>query len=139
VRGEARPGERGNNASESDATVPVGHGLYLGQRSAPRGAERDGTGTGAQVSTIRTKLLKISAAARSAPAIAILPNATDLISNGPTKVKGKTVNVKPSSQTASLYRAATKQHRKLKVVLARLERLSKTALAHMAKQADHFD
>ena len=53
------------------------------------------------------------------------------------KVKGKTVNVKLSPQGAPLYKAATKQHRKLKIVLARLERLSKTALAHLAKQADH--
>lgn len=52
------------------------------------------------------------------------------------KVKGKTVNVKLSPQAAPIYKAATKQHRKLKIVLARLERLSKTALAHLAKQAD---
>ena len=52
------------------------------------------------------------------------------------KVKGKTVNVKLSPQAAPFYRAATKQHRKLKIVLARLERLSKTALVHLAKQAD---
>jgi len=51
------------------------------------------------------------------------------------KVKGKTVNVKLSPQAAPLYQAATKQHRKLKVVLARMERLSRTALAHLAKQA----
>lgn len=52
------------------------------------------------------------------------------------KVKGKTVNLKLSPQGAPFYKAATKQHRKLKIVLARLERLSKTALAHLAKQAD---
>jgi hypothetical protein len=52
------------------------------------------------------------------------------------KVKGKTVNVKLSPQAAPLYQAATKQHRKLKTVLAKLERISKTALAHLAKQAD---
>ncbi len=52
------------------------------------------------------------------------------------KVKGKTVNVKLSPQTAPLYQAATKQHRKLKAVLTKLERLSRTALAHLAKQAD---
>lgn len=52
------------------------------------------------------------------------------------KVNGKTVNVKLSPQTAPLYQAATKQHRKLKAVLARLERLSRTALAHLAKQAE---
>ena len=52
------------------------------------------------------------------------------------KVKGKTVNRKLSPQAAPFYKAATKQHRKLKIVLARLERLSKTALVHLAKQAD---
>jgi type II secretory pathway component PulJ len=55
------------------------------------------------------------------------------------KVKGKTVNVKLSPQAAPLYKAATQQHRKLKIVLARLERLSKTALANLAKQADNTD
>src|ERR1700741_3804294 len=33
------------------------------------------------------------------------------------KVAGKTVNVKLSSQAASLYQAATKQHRQLKAIL----------------------
>jgi hypothetical protein len=55
------------------------------------------------------------------------------------KVKGKTVNVKLSAKAASLYQAATKQHRKLKIVLARLERLSKIALAHLAKKANEID
>jgi hypothetical protein len=55
------------------------------------------------------------------------------------KVKGKTVNVKLSPQAAPLYQAATKQHRKLKAVLARMERLSRTALAHLAKQAENTD
>ena len=52
------------------------------------------------------------------------------------KVKGKTVNVKLTAQAAPLYQAATKQNRKLKVVLARMERLSRTALARLAKQAE---
>ena len=52
------------------------------------------------------------------------------------KDKGKTVNVKLSSQAAQLYQAATKQHRRLKAILVRMERLSRTALAHLAKQAD---
>src|ERR1700690_257967 len=52
------------------------------------------------------------------------------------KVAGKTVNVKLSPQAAPLYQAATKQHRKLKTILARMERLSRTALAHLAKQAE---
>ena len=51
------------------------------------------------------------------------------------KVAGKTVNVKLSPKAAPLYQAATRQHRKLKTVLARLERLSRTALAQLAKQA----
>jgi hypothetical protein len=55
------------------------------------------------------------------------------------KVKGKTVNVKLSPQAAPLYQAATKQHRKLKAALARMERLSRTALARIAKQAAHTD
>ena len=55
------------------------------------------------------------------------------------KAKGKTVNVKLSPQAAPLYRAATKQHRKLKAILARMERLSRTVLAHLAKQTDHAD
>jgi len=53
------------------------------------------------------------------------------------KANGKTVNVKLSPQAAPLYQAATKQHRKLEAILARMERLSRTALAQLAKQADH--
>jgi hypothetical protein len=52
------------------------------------------------------------------------------------KVAGKTVNVKLSPQAAPLYQAATQQHRKLKTILARMERLSRTALAHLAKQVE---
>ena len=55
------------------------------------------------------------------------------------KVKGKTVNVKLSPQAAPLYQAATKQNRKLKAVRARMERLSRTALARLAKQAENAD
>jgi hypothetical protein len=55
------------------------------------------------------------------------------------KVKGKTVNVKLSPQVAPIYQAATKQHRTLKAALARMERLSRTALAQLAKQVDHSD
>src|ERR1035437_1679378 len=54
------------------------------------------------------------------------------------KLKGKTVNVKLSPQAAPLYQAAIKQHRKLKATLARMERLSRTALARLAKQAEHI-
>src|ERR1700730_7755499 len=40
------------------------------------------------------------------------------------KAQGKPANTKLSPQAAPLYRAATKQHRKLKAILARMERLS---------------
>ncbi len=55
------------------------------------------------------------------------------------KAQGKTVNVKLSPKGAPLYQAATRQHRKLKLLLARLERLSRTAIARLAKQADQSD
>ena len=51
------------------------------------------------------------------------------------KVKGKTVNVKLSPQAATLYQDATKQHRQLKAALTSMERLSRIALAQLAKQA----
>src|SRR5207245_4450272 len=50
------------------------------------------------------------------------------------KAAGKTVNVKLSPQAAPLYQAAARQHRKLKAILARMERWSRTALAQLAKQ-----
>lgn len=52
------------------------------------------------------------------------------------KLAGKTVNVKLSPEAAQLYQAAIKQHRRLKTILTRMERLSRTVLAQMAKQAD---
>ena len=55
------------------------------------------------------------------------------------KVAGKTVNVKLSPQAAPLYQAATRQHRHLKTLLARLERLSRTALTQLAKQAERLN
>jgi hypothetical protein len=55
------------------------------------------------------------------------------------KVNGKTVNVKLTPRTAPLYLAATKQNRKLKAVLAKMERLSRTALARLAKEAEDTD
>ena len=55
------------------------------------------------------------------------------------KVNGKTVSVKISAEAAPLYKAASKQQRKLKAVLAKLERLSRTALAGLAKVADSGD
>jgi hypothetical protein len=51
------------------------------------------------------------------------------------KANGKTVNVKLTAEGAPLYKAAVKQQRKLKAILARLERQSRTALARLAKQA----
>ena len=44
-----RPGERGNDAGQSDAAVSVGDGLYSGERVAAAGAESDGTGAGAGI------------------------------------------------------------------------------------------
>ena len=55
------------------------------------------------------------------------------------KVNGKTVNVKLSAQSAPLYQAATKQHRKLKALLSKMERLSRSALAVLARQAETAD
>jgi hypothetical protein len=55
------------------------------------------------------------------------------------KVSGKTVNVKLSPQAAAIYQAAIKQNRKLKTVLARMERISRTALAALVKQAENTD
>jgi hypothetical protein len=55
------------------------------------------------------------------------------------KANGKTVNVKLTAESAPLYKAATRQQRKLKAILARLERLSRTALTGLAKQAERGD
>ena len=49
------------------------------------------------------------------------------------KAQGKTVNVKLTAAAAPLYRAAAQQHRKLKSLLNRLERLSQAVLRHQAK------
>jgi hypothetical protein len=49
------------------------------------------------------------------------------------KVHNKTVNLKLYPEVIPLYRAATQQHRKLKSLLARLERQSRAALEHLAK------
>ena len=51
------------------------------------------------------------------------------------KANGKTVNVKLSPEAAPLYRAAARQYRKLKTLLNRLDKLSKTILRHQAKLA----
>ena len=52
------------------------------------------------------------------------------------KANGKTVNVKLSPEAAPLYTAAAKQYRKLKTLLNRLDKLSKTILRHQAKLAE---
>jgi len=52
------------------------------------------------------------------------------------KANGKTVNVKLSPQAAPLYRAAAQQYRKLKNLLNRLDKLSKTILRHQAQLAE---
>ena len=52
------------------------------------------------------------------------------------KANGKTVNVKLSPEAAPLYRAAAQQYRKLKTLLNRLDKLSKTILRHQAKLAE---
>jgi len=50
------------------------------------------------------------------------------------KVRNKTVNVKLYPETAPLYQAAVHQHRKLKSILAQMERLSRSALARLARE-----
>jgi hypothetical protein len=52
------------------------------------------------------------------------------------KANGKTVNVKLSPAAAPLYKAAAQQYRKLKTLLNRLDKLSKTILRHQAKLAE---
>lgn len=51
------------------------------------------------------------------------------------KAKGKTVNVKLTPETMPVYRAASKEYQKLKLLLSRMERLSQTVLRHQAKMA----
>ena len=51
------------------------------------------------------------------------------------KAKGKTVNVKLTPETMPVYRAASKEYQKLKLLLNRMERLSQTVLRHQAKMA----
>jgi hypothetical protein len=51
------------------------------------------------------------------------------------KARGKTVNVKLSPEAAPLYRAASQQYRKLKILFNRLEKLSQTTLRYQAKLA----
>jgi hypothetical protein len=50
------------------------------------------------------------------------------------KVQNKTVNLKLYPEMTPLYRAAIRQYRQLKVLLGRMERLSRSALAHLAQR-----
>jgi hypothetical protein len=52
------------------------------------------------------------------------------------KANGKTVNVKLTTKAAPIYRAAAQQYRKLKTLLNRLDKLSKTILRQQAKLAE---
>ena len=52
------------------------------------------------------------------------------------KAAAKTVNVRLSPAAGPLYKAASQQYRKLKSLLNRLEKLSRTALANSARQAE---
>ena len=50
------------------------------------------------------------------------------------KVQNKTVNLRLRPEVTPLYRAAIQQSRKLKSLLERMERLSRQALARLARQ-----
>ncbi len=52
------------------------------------------------------------------------------------KRNGKTVNVQLKAEAAPFFRAASKQHRQLKAILARMEKLSRSAIARLVKQAE---
>ena len=52
------------------------------------------------------------------------------------KEQGKTVNVRLTAEAAPLFQAASKQYRKLKSTLDRLEKLSRQAITRLAKEAD---
>ena len=49
------------------------------------------------------------------------------------KIQNKTVNLKLYPETVPLYRAAIREYRKLRSILERMERLSRTALARSAQ------
>jgi hypothetical protein len=51
------------------------------------------------------------------------------------KANGKTVNVKLAPEAAPLYKAASLQYRRLKLLLTRLEKLSQIILRNQAKKA----
>lgn len=50
------------------------------------------------------------------------------------KIQNKTVNLKLYPETLPLYRSAIQQSRKLKSLLQQMEKLSRSALAHLAQQ-----
>ena len=52
------------------------------------------------------------------------------------KAAAKTVNVRLTPAAGPLYKAASQQYRKLKSLLNRLEKLSRTALADSARQVE---
>ncbi len=52
------------------------------------------------------------------------------------KAKGKTVNVRLTPVAGPIFKMASRQHRKLKSLLTRLERLSRTALQALAKKTE---
>jgi hypothetical protein len=52
------------------------------------------------------------------------------------KAQAKTVNVRLVPAAGPIYKAASQQYRKLKALLTQLERLSRTALAAVAKNAE---
>jgi len=52
------------------------------------------------------------------------------------KAQGKTRNVRLSAAAGPIYKAGSRQYRKWKLLLSHLERLSRTALASLAKQAE---
>lgn len=51
------------------------------------------------------------------------------------KAQAKTVNLRLSPEAGPLYQAAVQQHRQLKSLLTRLERISRAALASLVKKA----
>lgn len=50
------------------------------------------------------------------------------------KIQNKTVNLKLYPETLPIYRRAIQQSRKLKSLLQQMEKLSRSALAHLAQQ-----
>ena len=51
------------------------------------------------------------------------------------KVRGRTVNLRLSAEAGPIYQAASRQYRKLKALLNRLERMARSGLAAQAKKA----